>query len=229
MNIILETPFTLPSRDIQSHLGIKSGSKLESTFKVLIETVENTAKPKALYRVSYIEVRGLDSVMIEDVEFHSQAMCSNFADIGRVFPYIATCGTEVDEISFDRGDILKQYWLDAIKLALLSTIEEYLSQTIKDQYLLKNLSTMNPGSGEASIWPIDEQRPLFVLFGGPQVVEESIGVRLLDSYLMTPNMSTSGILFPSETHYYNCQLCQREDCSSRQSPFDPAFWESIHG
>ncbi len=87
---------------------------------------------------------------------------------------------------------------------------------------------MNPGSAEAGVWPLEEQRPLFDLFGGPQVVDRAIGVRLLPSIFMSPDMSTSGILFPSVTTYVNCQLCQREDCPSRKAPFDAALWETIH-
>ena len=229
MNTILTAPYTLPREEILSQLAIKPGSHFEAAFEDLLKQVEGIARPKAIFRVSYIEARGTDTVTLEDTTFHSQAMSTNLDTIGRVFPFIATCGTEVDEISFDQNDVLKQYWLNTIKLTLLHASLEHLRQTLQNRYRLENLSAMNPGSGAASVWPIEEQSLLFSLFGGIQTINHEIGVRLLPSYLMVPEMSVSGILFPSETSYYNCQLCQREDCPGRQAHFDAKLWETIQG
>lgn len=228
MNIILSVPFTLHREEIQSQLAIKPGSRHEAAFAELLNQVEDIARPKALYRVSYIEKFGPNDVTIEDATFHSPAMRANLENIGRVFPYIATCGREVDEALTDSKNITLKYWHSALKLALLRTSVGYLYQTIQDRYRLANLSAMNPGSGEADVWPIEEQGPLFTLFGGLQAIEGAIGVRLLPSYLMVPDMSVSGILFPSETTYYNCQLCQREDCPYRQAPFNAVMWETLN-
>jgi len=227
MNTILKAPFTLPREEIKAKIAVKPGSLFEADLEKLFSQVEEMARPKAIYRVSYIEARTPDSVIIETTTFHSQAMSKNLAQIGRVFPFIATCGTEVDRIPINQDDVLQQYWLNAIKLALLHASMEYLRQTLETRYRLDNLSAMNPGSGDASVWPIEEQQFLFSLFGGIQIIDQEIGVRLQPSYLMVPEMSVSGILFPSETSYYNCQLCQRADCPGRQAHFDPNLWASI--
>jgi hypothetical protein len=228
MNTILTVPFTLSREEIQNKLAIKPGSRHETALGELLGQVEEIANPKALFRVSYIGARGHDNVTIEDATFYSAAMRANLENIGRVFPYVATCGREVDETPIDHNNIMLAYWLSTVKLDLLQSSVRHLRQTITDRYRLKNLSAMNPGSGEASVWPIEEQQLLFSLFGGPQVVHEAIGVQLTPTYLMIPDMSTSGILFPGETTYYNCQLCQRQDCPNRQVPFDAALWESVH-
>jgi hypothetical protein len=47
-----------------------------------------------------------------------------------------------------------------------------------------------------------------------------IGVRLLDSMLMLPSQTVSGLLFETESDYVNCQLCPREHCPNRRAPFD---------
>ena len=155
-------------------------------------------------------------------------MRRNLEDVGRIFPFIATCGTEVENTPIEPDDATQEYWLKWIKLALVRISVEYLRSTIQNHYQLTGLSAMNPGSAEAGIWPLEEQRPLFDLFGGPDVVERAIGVRLLPSLFMTPDMSTSGILFPSDASYFNCQLCQRDDCPSRKAPFDADLWDRIH-
>ena len=227
MNIILNAPFKLPREEIQTTLAIKPGSSSEIEFKKILGQVEEIARPKSIYRVAYVENRSQDSVTIENETFHSQVMRLNFDEINRVFPYIATCGPEVDEFPLDEGDILKQYWINAIKLSLLHTAFDHLVDTIKKRFMFDDISNMNPGSGEMDVWPIEEQSELFSLLGGQSVIKKEIGVRLLPSYLMIPDMTTSGILFPSQVSYVNCQLCKREDCPSRQAEFDETLWQSI--
>jgi hypothetical protein len=84
---------------------------------------------------------------------------------------------------------------------------------------------MNPGSGDANVWPIEQQKELFSLFGD---VENLIGVRLTDSFLMVPNKSVSGICFPTEINFQSCQLCHRMNCNGRKAPFDRKLWESVN-
>ena len=83
---------------------------------------------------------------------------------------------------------------------------------------------MRPGSGDASLWPIEQQKALFALLGN---VEQAIGVRLTDSCLMVPNKTTSGILFPAEVDFRSCEVCHRETCPSRHAPFNQQLWEEI--
>jgi hypothetical protein len=104
--------------------------------------------------------------------------------------------------------VLKELALGAARVLLL----EHLGAS----YGATGLSSMNPGSGNARLWPLGQQRPLFNLLGD---VEQAIGVRLTPSLLMHPNKSVSGIFFPSEVHFESCQLCTREDCPRRRTPY----------
>ena len=85
---------------------------------------------------------------------------------------------------------------------------------------------MSPGAGDADTWAIEQQRDLFSLFGN---VFELIGVELTDSFLMIPNKSVSGILFPTEIDFRSCQVCHRKNCPSRSAPFDRRLWETYQG
>jgi hypothetical protein len=38
---------------------------------------------------------------------------------------------------------------------------------------------------------------------------------------MVPLKSASGIYFPNETEFENCQLCPMEKCIGRRAPYDP--------
>jgi hypothetical protein len=137
---------------------------------------------------------------------------------------VATCGHELDEGFRDKGDILKEFWWDLIKTCLLGVANKFLSEHLHQTFRLGKTAIMRPGSGDASVWPIEQQKGLFRLLEG---VEEELGIRLTESCLMIPNKTTSGILFPTETDFRSCEVCHRENCPSRHAPFNKALWEEI--
>jgi hypothetical protein len=102
----------------------------------------------------------------------------------------------------------------------------HLVAHLQEAYALETLVSMNPGAGDMSVWPIEQQRELFAFFGG---LPESIGVVLTESCLMVPNKSVSGLLYPSKDGFQSCQLCHRERCPGRRAPFDPHLWEERLG
>lgn len=222
---ILDIPFELNIEALQNELNIKPGSEDSESFEELAGLVQELGKPKFLYKASFIDEKNIDSITLEGVTFTSPALRLNLDSIGRVFPYIATCGTEVEEINITSGDILRNYWLNAIKLNLLEISIEYLQGQLDNRYKFSKLSSMNPGSGDVTVWPIEQQLELFSIFGD---VEALIGVRLTPSFMMYPEMSVSGIFFPTETSFQNCQLCKRENCHHRRAAFDRQLWDSVN-
>jgi len=199
------------------HVHLKRGSTESAEFEELLKHAQEIVNPKALYAISYIEEKGQRSVQFANTIFTSAVLRVNLEQVERVFPYIATCGHELDTIDTDH-DMLKQYWLDEIKAKALIAAVHALYEHIDENHKPGRLSTMNPGSSAADVWPIEQQRQLFSLFGD---VEVSIGVRLTDSYLMIPNKTVSGIFFPTETTFESCQLCPRDVCKSRRATYDP--------
>ncbi len=225
MILFADIPFEVDIEQLKNQLNIKPGTSDSRSFEELAGLVQELGKPKCLYRASFIDEKNADSITLEGVKFTSPALRLNLDSIERVFPYIATCGTEVEEITPPSGDLLSSYWLNALKLHLLESCIDYLNAQIEARYKFPYLATMNPGSGDATVWPIEQQVELFSIFGD---VEAQIGVRLTPSFMMYPEMSVSGILFPTETSFQSCQLCQREDCSHRRAPFDPHLWDSVN-
>jgi hypothetical protein len=225
---ILNTSSKLPRENLAYRLGISPGSKSQSKFEEALNRFEMVAQPKSIFRVAYVENRSEDSVTIDNQVFSSRALRFNLDGINRVFPFLATCGLEVEHYFLGEDDIISQYWFQAVKLAILTTCKDHLQITVRSRYGIKKLSEMNPGSGDESIWPLEEQAKLFSLLGGPQAVEELTGVKLLPSDFMIPDMSVSGILFPNQQDYVNCKLCQQEDCPSRSAAFDVNLWNSIN-
>lgn len=174
------------------------------------------ARPKAMFDETYINGMEGDRVTIGEVTFQSDVLARNLSDIGKTYPYVATCGVELDEVQTAPGDPLEEFWLDTLKeLALAEATRELRSQVLEAAGAPK-MSTMNPGSADAYVWPIQQQRQLFALLGN---VEEAIGVRLTPSYLMVPNKSVSGLYFATDVSFINCQVCTREDCPNRRAPY----------
>ncbi len=190
------------------------------SFEQLVAEAESIARPKALYKVAYIESREENEVVIDNVSFKSRVMRVNLEGIHRVFPFVATCGRELYDWAKTKDDMLDQFYADAISEAALNTARKALKAHMEERYRLGRTAKMNPGSLED--WPISEQRPLFDLLGD---IDEAIGVRLTDSLLMVPSKSVSGIRFPTEQNFASCQLCPREGCPSRQAPYDPDLYE----
>lgn len=158
--------------------------------------------------------------------FVSRALRVNLDGVEWVFPYVATCGRELDSIPIAPGDVFGQFCLDTIKeLALWAAITRLYEQ-VTEASGLSTLASMNPGSGEINVWPIEQQQELFAFLGG---VRESIGVVLTDSCLMVPNKSVSGILYPSADGFESCQLCRQERCPNRRVPFDADVWARTFG
>jgi hypothetical protein len=58
------------------------------------------------------------------------------------------------------------------------------------------------------------------LFGLLGDVEAAVGVRLTESFLMLPNKTVSGLVFPTTTSFASCQLCPRAVCPNRRAPYD---------
>jgi len=158
--------------------------------------------------------------------FVSRVLRANLEEVERVFPYVATCGRELDSAPNSDGDVFSQFCWDAIKEMALHAALSHLVDHLKEVHELESLSSMNPGSGDLELWPIEQQKELFAFFGG---VEDRIGVALTDSCLMIPNKSVSGLFFSSEHGFESCQLCHREDCPRRRAPFDPHLWEERFG
>jgi len=225
MKILDNIPFELDIDSLLSCLHIDKESEDAKDIQDLVETVAPIAKPKAVYKVSYIQSKDYDTVKIGGVIFSSRVLRVNLDKVERVFSYIATCGRELDEIISPSDDFIRQYWLDTIKGMVLEAGVKYLKGYLKRKYALGDTSSMAPGAGGQDLWPIEQQKQLFSLFGN---VEDLIGVKLTDSFLMIPNKSVSGLCFPTEIRFESCQLCARRICAGRRAPYDKNLLESYH-
>ena len=220
--VILDNiPFQVDIGSLMAELHMKQDGRHAGEVQRLAQDAQSIARPKALYKIAFIEAKDTRTVVVDGVTFTSRVLRVNLESAQRVFPFVATCGMELEDWARSHGDVLHRFWAETInEMALrvaIAALHEHLEQTLRPG----PTSTMNPGSLED--WPLQEQRALFALLGDPR---ESIGVRLTDSLLMVPVKSVSGILFPTEESFASCQLCPRETCPGRRAPYDPDLYDA---
>lgn len=213
-------PFRPDLQGLKRNPRVKSGGYADRLTR-LVQEAEAIARPRALYGAAYIESKNESSVVVDGITFDSRMLRVNLENAQRLFPFVATCGTELHEWAAAQDDILQRYFADAIGEMALRQALGFLREHLTKRYRLGRTATMSPGS--LADWPIQAQRPLFTLLGNP---EAAIGVRLSDSLLMIPSKSVSGIRFPTKQTFASCQLCPREGCPSRRATYQEELYEN---
>ncbi|MCF8009363.1 MAG: hypothetical protein K9K32_06320 [Halanaerobiales bacterium] len=200
-------------KTIKVNKDYKEIDKIKSFFK----KANQIAVPKAIYGEAYIDQIEDEKVIIEKIEFKSKIMSVNLKDVHKVIVYIVTAGKEIDQwAEKEDGDILQKYWLSVLQEFVLKEALNKVKDNINKKLLPGLTSTMNPGS--LIDWSITEQKKLFELIGDP---ENKIGVSLTKSSLMLPKKSVSGLIYPTEISFENCQVCPRKKCPNRSAPYQP--------
>lgn len=219
-HIVDVIPFQPDLAELVKRLRLKEGSPYLADLQRLREEAERIARPKALYKIAFIEARGDNYVIVDGVTLTSRVLRVNLERVHRVFPYVATCGVELDQWAHAQEDVLFQYWADVIKEMAVRVASQALLQSMTACYELGKTAVMSPGS--LADWPLPQQRPLFSILGD---VTGAIGVTLSDSFLMTPNKSVSGVRFATDDDFASCQLCPRENCPGRRAPYDETLYD----
>ncbi len=222
--VLKDLPVSLPLQEFAARLRFRDGSPQIAELGQMVSEAEAIAKPKALCGVAYIEERDDERVVVDGVRFSSHVLAVNLAPVNRVFPYVATCGTELDEWAAGFDDMVERYWSEAIREAAMRIAFTAVERYLESAYGVSGTSRMNPGS--LADWPIQEQVGLFQLLGD---TESQVGVRLTESCLMLPTKSVSGIRFTASSTWENCMLCPRAACPNRRANYDLALSSTRFG
>lgn len=217
MDVIIldQIEFDPSIKRIFKKLRVKKGSTNESLVLELVKETHRIGRPRAMYAITGIDERDDTGVVLGGIRMESRVMRVNLSDVHRVFPYITTSGRELYEWTQTKNDLLEKYYAEEISQMALQAADETLLSHLKETYQLGKTASMNPGS--LKDWPITAQTSLFKLLGN---TEQAIGVTLLDSMLMIPNQTVSGIRFVSESGFSSCELCPRDNCSHRRAAYD---------
>jgi hypothetical protein len=220
ITVLDDIPFEIDFEVLLSRARVDRDSGHYPELQRLADQAQAIACPKAVYKVGFIGDRGQDHVAIDGMTFTSRILRVNLEQAHRIFLYVATCGVEIAAWAGSLDDLLHRYWAEAIQVMALRCASQAMNRHIDGCYRPGKTSFMSPGS--LGDWPLSQQRPLFASLGD---VRAKIGVRLSDSLLMVPAKSVSGIRFPAEESFESCQLCSRENCPGRRSPYDEALYD----
>ena len=135
MEVLNSIPVNLDLEIVLKRMHVRNRSEgIVKNVKEMIEIARPIAKPKAVYEVSRIDKKNGDSLEIGDVRFTSRVLRVNLDKVERVFPYVVTCGRELDEIDIPSHDLMKCYFMDQIKETVVVLAREYLEDYLKGKY-----------------------------------------------------------------------------------------------
>ena len=217
IEVLENIPVTFHAEQVLKLLRIRH--RTDSMLRMvddLIERAGTMVRPKAIYAVSLVSNLQDGAFDVDGVQFRSYVLSKNLEEVNRVFPYVATCGAEIDSIEVPPGDLLRSYCLDILKTLALVAAGSFLEEHLTARYKLGRITHMNPG--ELQDWPVTQQRALFTVLGD---VERAIGVRLTEGMAMVPTKSRSGLYFPNDTDFETCRLCPVKRCPGRRARYEP--------
>jgi hypothetical protein len=220
VTILDNIPIQIDPDSLMRRLRIEKGSSWAEDLGRLTEEAEVLMRPKAMYRPVYIDAKDDDSIVVNGIPLNSRVLRVNVEEAHRVFPYVATCGDELDRWARSKEDILERFWADSIQQVTVRLVVRFMNEDMTDRHGLGSTSQMAPGS--LPDWSIEEQQSLFAVLGDAKA---GIGVELSESLMMVPEHSVSGVVFPTEVRFESCQLCPREKCPGRRAAYDEDLYD----
>ena len=135
MKVLDNIPVRLELDSVVKKLRIrKMNEDFEKIIRELFGMVRPIAKPKAVFEISRVDNKQGDSLEIGGVRFTSHVLRVNLDKLEVVFPYIVTCGSELDEIEIPEHELLKCYFLDQIKEVIVRSARSYLNDYIRENH-----------------------------------------------------------------------------------------------
>ena len=220
--VLNDIPFQIEMTRLFEILSIKANNTFAREVAELVETATAIGKPKVVYRKAHIDSRGEDNIVVEGVTLKSTIVQVNTQETDTVFPFVATCGKELEDWS-NSVDGASRFYAEAIKESALDAAEQAFGIHIEEHYDPSPTSEMNPGS--IPDWRVKEQTSLFTILGDSV---RDIEVSLSKSCMMYPEKSTSGIRYYAASKFVSCQLCQQPRCPTRETPYDAALLKKYY-
>src|SRR4030065_2450124 len=97
--ILDHIPFQIDLALLAKNMRVKEGSGQAERLQQLADEAQAVAKPKALYKVAFIDSKGEDRVIVNGIALTSRVLCVNLEKAHRIFPFVATCGEELEKWS----------------------------------------------------------------------------------------------------------------------------------
>jgi hypothetical protein len=224
---VIDINSSLKRSELSRLFGRRGHESFSCSLRAKLENCKRTLT-KFLEPQLHHRMQGIDRIEIESVglqggtTFRSHKLAKALKDSEQVICFVATLGGGLDrEIGRLMAEkrLSEAYVLDAMGSVAVEDMVEQFYQRKQIEFAVEHKSVTLRFSPGYCDWPVTEQKQLFSLFGS-----EHTGVELLDSCLMTPRKSISGIfgLFYStntrlDSPYNPCRDCKKTDCVARRS------------
>jgi len=203
-------------------LGGGKSHRPSHSVQIKIEKLEVKLKefinPLFSYRTGKIESINNGSVHIQEgPSFKSPKLSKTLNNCGKIICFIATIGDSIEKEIVrltNENRLSDAYILDSMGSVAVENMVEQFYQGMKAQHKTEGKEITLRFSPGYCDWPVADQKKLFSLFDSVPT-----GVKLMDSCLMLPRKSISGIfgVLPSNMPAYNpCSECNNINCVDRR-------------
>lgn len=214
---------TIGNDELAKLLGSRNKKSLPMSIKKKVQTarqkLKRLIKPSLHYRIVKPSVMDIDVVQLgETVEFTSANLANTLTNAEKIVCFVGTIGTGVEhEINrlLSKQKLADAYILDAMASVAVENMIDRFQDLMANQFSAEHRTVTLRFSPGYCDWPVTQQKKLFKIFD-----PKEIDVELLDSCLMKPRKSISGVfgITPQESESYNpCRDCPTRRCQSRRN------------
>ncbi len=134
MEVLDNIPVELDLEAAFKKLNMKNkNADVEKIVSELVDMARSVARPKAVFEISGVDNKNGDSLRIHGVTFTSRVLRVNLDKLETVYPYVVTCGRELDAINFPTDELLKAFFWDQIKEVVMRHALYYLHDYIRER------------------------------------------------------------------------------------------------
>ena len=214
---------TIENDEVAKLLGGKKKKSLPKSIRKKVhnarQKLNNLIKPILYYRIVKPSCMDNHRVQLDEtVEFTSAKLAKTLKNAERIVCFVGTIGTGVEnEINrlLGKQKLADAYILDAMASVAVENMIDRFQDLMENKFSAEDRTVTLRFSPGYCDWPVTQQKKLFNIFD-----TKEIDVELLDSCLMKPRKSVSGVfgITPQESESYNpCRDCPTRSCESRRN------------
>ena len=208
--------------DISLLLGAKedhSDPHADALVEQYIGVCHQLMVPSAAYvRIDSLEANSAEHIAIEGLEFRTGKIVHKMLRQSTQYTFfLVTVGSGPEKLArelLERGEYLEAYITDLAASAAVDSVAACVHEDIRSEAGLQGYKVTNRYSPGYCSWDVAEQQKLFSLFP-----ENTCGISLSESSLMSPVKSISGIIGTGprvKFNEYTCEICPMKTCQFRK-------------
>ena len=132
--ILRMIPFQIDLEGLRKKLHVREESSYLKDLVCMVEEAREISRPKALYRMAFIDENGENTGLVEGSRFQSRVLRVNLGEAQRVFPFLATCGTEMEDWANRIGDPLHRFWAESIKEMAVQHASRFTEEHLSERF-----------------------------------------------------------------------------------------------